>query len=107
MRLVDLEAACERYFTDPKNRPYSILECCSHLGIDAGTLKAWETSGTARRRRLARRIRDGVAVAWEKGELPASLALHLMRSYLGDPADPTGDTPGPPIEIVVRVVGDL
>lgn len=79
-----LEQIVEGYFEDPANRPYSMLELCSILGVDYDTLCLWERGTNKRLAALARQSKQKIAACWEKGELPAVLATHLLKQYFGE-----------------------
>ncbi len=95
-----LEAIAQEYFEDAANRPYSILEICSLMGVDYDTLCRWEEGKNKRLATLARHTKQRIAAGWEKGELPAALASYLLKNYFGEASAQR------PIEITVRVVGN-
>jgi hypothetical protein len=102
VKLATYARRCESYFANTDNRPFSILEACDAMGIDYETLRAWEIGEDAQFAALARRVKTRVAAGWEKGELTASMATYLHKSYIGEERR---ETEGP-LEIVVRVEGD-
>ncbi|GEM_PF-5174591 len=95
-----LEQIAQEYFGDAANRPYSMLELCCLLGVDYDTLCLWERGKNVRLATLARQNKQKIAACWEKGELPAALATHLLKQYFGE-----GQAERQ-VEISVRVVGN-
>jgi hypothetical protein len=92
------------YFSDPQNRPFSMQEVCLALGVDYKTLCGWETGPDEKLATLARQVRARVAAGWEKGEVSASLAALMLKTY-GEP-DAGGQAQADAVENLVRVVGD-
>lgn len=102
-RLTDprrLEQAAQEYFEDTANRPYSMLELCWHLGVEYSTLCLWEKGSNKQLAGLARQSKQRIAACWEKGELPAALATHLLKQYFGE------GQAEQQMEITLKVVGD-
>lgn len=102
MKLSTYARRCEGYFSNEDNRPFSILESCDAMGIDYETLRDWECGGDKDFAALARRVKTRVAAGWEKGELTASMATYLHKSYIGEERQRAEG----PLEIVVRVESD-
>lgn len=78
-----LEKKLEEYFSDEKNRPYSILEICEFLNISWETWKRWEANPKEAHSELLKKAKLRVAKEWEKGKVPIPLAIFLLKNHLG------------------------
>ena len=95
----ELSDKVKNYFENDQNKPFCMSEICEIFGVSYETLSLWERDKNKKLADLIRSSKLKVVSGWEKGEINATLAGYLHKTYFPQQATENND-----ISISIKVV---